>query len=199
MPDPDRFPEFQRLKYLAHALRQEALLQFETTLVEDRSVLELVDPDYIWLNGTLASLYGINPEVAKERNSSMFWHRYPLTDKRRGGILTMGATLVATSTSTRTSPVRRGKWVLETVLGAPPPPPLDNVPDLDETPAAEDGLALKDKLERHRNDAACSSCHRRMDPLGLGLENYDAIGMWRDREGPLPIEASGMLTDGSSD
>jgi hypothetical protein len=127
----------------------------------------------------------------------LFWHRYPLTDKRRGGVLAMGATLAATSNSTRTSPVKRGKWILETVLGAPPPPPLDNVPDLDSTPAAQDGVALKEKLQRHRSDAACSSCHQRMDPLGLALENYDAIGAWRDREGPLPIEAGGTLSDGS--
>jgi hypothetical protein len=93
--------------------------------------------------------------------------------------------------------VKRGKWVLEKILGTPPPPPLDNVPDLDDTPAAEDGLALKEKLERHRSDAACASCHRRMDPLGLGLENFDAIGAWRDREGPIPIEAIGTLSDGS--
>jgi hypothetical protein len=196
MPDPDRFPQFYR-KYLPHALRQEALLLFETILAEDRSVLELIDPDFIWLNGTLAGFYGINPELANERNSSLFWHRYPLSDRRRGGVLTMGATLAATSTSTRTSPVKRGKWILETILGTPPPPPLDNVPDLDDTPAAEDGLALKEKLQRHRSDSACASCHRRMDPLGFGLENFDAIGAWRDREGPLPIEASGTLTDGS--
>jgi hypothetical protein len=196
MPDPDRFPQFYR-RYLPHALRQEALLLFETILAEDRSVLELIDPDFLWLNGTLAGFYGIRPELEDERNSSLFWHRYPLDDERRGGVLTMGATLAATSSSTRTSPVKRGKWILETILGAPPPPPLDNVPDLDDTPAAEDGLALADKLQRHRSDPACASCHRRMDPLGLGLENFDAIGAWRDREGPLPIEATGALTDGS--
>lgn len=109
----------------------------------------------------------------------------------------MGATLVATSSSTRTSPVKRGKWILETILGGPPPPPLENVPDLDSTPAAEDGLALREKLALHRSDPACASCHQRMDPLGLSLENYDAIGTWRDHEGPLPIDASGALSDGS--
>jgi hypothetical protein len=194
MPDPERFPEFYKA-YLPHALRQEALLLFETILAEDRSVLELIDPGYTWLNGTLAAFYGIDSERANDR---LFWRRIPLADKRRGGILAMGATLTATSTSTRTSPVKRGKWMLETVLGAPPPPPLDNVPDLDGTPAAEDGIALKEKLQRHRSDAACASCHQRMDPLGLGLENYDAIGAWRDREGPLPIEATGTLTDGTT-
>jgi hypothetical protein len=197
MPDPDRFPQFYRGKYLPEALRQEALLLFETILVEDRSVLELVDADYSWVNLSLGTFYGLDPAQAGLPDNSLFWVRAPVPDKRRGGVLTMGATLVATSSPARTSPVKRGKWILETILGAPPPPPLDNVPDLDSTPAAEDGLALREKLARHRSDATCASCHQRMDPLGLSLENYNAIGVWRDREGPLPIDATGMLNDGS--
>jgi hypothetical protein len=197
MPDPDQFPQFYRGKHLPEALRQEALLLFETVLVEDRSVLELVDADYSWVNLSLGTFYGLDPAQAGLPDNSLFWVRAPLPDKRRGGVLTMGATLVATSSPTRTSPVKRGKWILETIMGAPPPLPLENVPDLDSTPAAEDGLALREKLARHRSDAACSSCHQRMDPLGLSLENYNAIGAWRDREGPLPIDASGTLSDGS--
>jgi hypothetical protein len=197
MPDPDRFPQYYRGKYLPEALRQETLLLFETILVEDRSVLELVDADYSWLNLSLGMFYGLDPAQAGLPDNSLFWVRAPLPDKRRGGVLTMGSTLLATSSPARTSPVKRGKWILETILGAPPPPPLDNVPDLDSTPAAEDGLALREKLARHRSDAACASCHQRMDPLGLSLENYDAIGAWRDREGPLPIDATGTMSDGS--
>ena len=197
MPDPDRFPQYYRGKNLPEALRQEALLLFETILVEDRSVLELVDADYSWVNLSLGTFYGLDPAQTGLPDNSLFWVRAPLSDKRRGGVLTMGATLVVTSSPARTSPVKRGKWILETILGAPPPPPMDNVPDLDSTPAAEDGLALREKLARHRSDAACASCHQRMDPLGLSLENYDAIGVWRDREGALPIDASGTMSDGS--
>jgi Protein of unknown function (DUF1588)/Protein of unknown function (DUF1585) len=160
-------------------------------------VLELIDADYSWVNLALGTFYGLDPAAAGLPDNSQFWVRARLPDKRRGGVLTMGATLVATSSPARTSPVKRGKWILETILGAPPPPPLANVPDLDSTPAAEDGLALREKLARHRSDAACASCHQRMDPLGLSLENYNAIGIWRDREGPLPIDATGTLSDGS--
>jgi hypothetical protein len=109
----------------------------------------------------------------------------------------MGGPLVATSDTVRTSPVRRGKWVLEALLGAPPPPPLDNVPDLDSTPPAEDGVSLRKKLELHRSDNQCASCHRRMDPLGFALENFDAAGAWRETDGPLPIDTEGELADGS--
>ncbi|MEQ8785987.1 MAG: DUF1592 domain-containing protein [Pirellulaceae bacterium] len=198
MPAPDLFPEFYRQKYLPHAMRQEALLLFETIMTEDRGVTDLIDAEYTWLNGTLAGFYGIDEAYARERNSGLFWKRYELPDKRRGGVLTMGGPLLAMSNSTRTNPVKRGKWVLETLLGDPPPPPLANVPDLDETPAAEDGLSLRDKLERHRADPACAACHRRMDPLGLGLENYNAIGAWREKEGPVKIDAAGTLTDGTT-
>jgi len=198
MPAPDLFPEFYRLKYLPHALRQEALLLFETIMVEDRSVIELVDAEYTWINGTLSRFYGIDEEYGRQRNSGLFWKRYPLPDDRRGGVLTMAGPLLAMSNSTRTNPVKRGKWVLETLLGDPPPPPLANVPDLDETPAAEDGLSLRDKLERHRADPNCAVCHRRMDALGLGLENYDAIGAWRETEGPVKIDPTGTLADGKT-
>jgi hypothetical protein len=196
MPDPDRFPLFYR-KYLAAAMKQEALLHFETIMIEDHSILQLIDADFAWLNGPLADFYGMDPGAAQVQNSSLFWKRYSLTDRRRGGVLTMAAPLVVTSNSTRTSPVKRGKWILETLLGAPPPPPLANVPDLDNTPPAEDGIALREKLERHRADPNCASCHRRMDPLGLALENYNAIGAWRETDGPLAIDAAGELADGS--
>lgn len=116
-------------------------------------------------------------------DDELFWHRYPIEDKRRGGILAMAAPLLETSNATRTSPVRRGKWILQSLLAAPPPPPPPNVPELDEIPTAESKLSLREKLEVHRANPACASCHRRMDPLGFALENYDAIGAWREKDG----------------
>jgi hypothetical protein len=196
-PDEDHFPHFHRQKYPNEAMRREALILFETIVVEDRSVLDLIDPDYIWLNGTLADYYGVAPGMAMVRNSSMFWKRYELKDHRRGGVLTLGAQLLMTSDPIRTSPVKRGKWVLETLLGTPPPPPLADVPDLDSTPPAEDGLSLRVKLQNHRADPNCASCHRRIDPLGFALENFDAAGAWREKDGPIEIDAAGTLVDGT--
>jgi hypothetical protein len=195
-PDPDRYPAFYKLKYLPVAMQQEALLLFEAVMIEDRSVIDLIDADFTYLNVVMARFYGIEPQ--EDQKDSLWWKRFELKDKRRGGILTLGGVLTATSSSTRTSPVKRGKWMLETILGAPPPPPLANVPDLDNTPAAEDGLSLRTKLERHRADPNCAACHRRMDPLGLGMENFDAIGSWRENDGPVKIDARGTLSDGSS-
>lgn len=193
MPDPERFPQFYRMKSLPIAMRQEALLLFEAVMIEDRSVLDLVDADFAYLNSTLAQFYGIPPIDP----NGQLWHRYSLPDRRRGGVLTLAAVLTTTSSPMRTSPVKRGKWVLEAILGAPPPPPLPNVPDLENSPVA-DGTTLRRKLEQHRADPACASCHRRMDPIGLGFENYDAVGAWRDVEGGAPIDAAATLLDGTA-
>jgi len=197
MPDPDKFPAYYKLRYGGEALRQEALLLFEAVMIEDRSVLDLVDAPFAYLNESLARYYGLEPQLTGQ-NASLYWQRYELTDRRRGGALTLGAVLTATSNSSRTSPVKRGKWILETLLGSPPPPPLANVPDLDETPAAAASASLRERLEAHRADPNCASCHRRMDPLGFGLEHFDAVGQWRERDGKLPIDARGTLVDGHS-
>jgi hypothetical protein len=125
------------------------------------------------------------------------WRRYELTDKRRGGVVGMAAPMLATSLANRTSPVLRGKWVLERLLAAPPPPPPPNVNNVLDSPVAEDHLSFRQRLERHRADAACASCHRRMDPIGFGLENYDAIGAWREKEGQQTIDATGEFLDGT--
>jgi hypothetical protein len=196
MPFPDLFPEFYRMKYLPEVMQQEALLLFETILIEDRSVFDFLDPGFTWVNATLFEFYHLDA-VGSDAPSRQYFERYELPDKRRGGILTMAGPLLATSLATRTSPVNRGHWVLETVLGAPPPPPPDNVPDLDNTPVAEEHLSLRERLERHSADPACASCHRRMDPLGMALENYNAIGAWRDRDGEQPVDAAGRLGDGA--
>jgi hypothetical protein len=123
--------------------------------------------------------------------------RYPITDRRRGGIITAAATLMVNSNPTHTNPIKRGKWLLETVLGQQPPPPLPNVPNLDATPVVAGGLPIREKLARHRSDPACASCHARLDPPGFALENYDAIGVWRDTEGKAAIDPSGKLVDGT--
>ncbi len=198
MPDPERFPRFYKLKYLPHQMRLEVLYFFETMIAEDRSVLEFIDADWTWATPLMADFYGFEPGRARERNSIMYWKRYALPDRNRGGVLTMAGPLMATSMTTRTSPVLRGKWILETIFNNPPPPPLPNVPDLDDTPVAADTATLRERLEAHRADPACSACHALLDPVGFGLENFNAIGEWRDRDGTQAIDAKGTMTDGSS-
>jgi hypothetical protein len=198
MPFPDRYPDFYRLKYLPEAMQLEALLLFETILIEDRSVLDFLDPGFSWMNSTLVGFYGIDVTGA-EASASIFWKRYDLPDKRRGGVLAMGGTMLATSLAARTSPVKRGQWVLDALLGAPPPPPPPNVEQLDETAAVSESFSLRERLERHRADPSCASCHRQMDGIGFGLENFDAIGAWRDKEEDgKSIDAAGTLADGAS-
>ncbi len=198
-PDPSVLGAFNnRLKNFNEALASEILLLFATVMAEDRSVLDLVDPDFTWLNLTLCNVYGIEnrPYTGVGKPGSAEWLRYSITDRRRGGIITAGASLMVNSNPTHTNPIKRGKWLLEAVLGQEPPPPLPNVPNLDATPVVQGGLPIREKLAQHRTDAACASCHARLDPPGLALENYDAIGVWRDSEGKAAIDASGTLKDG---
>ncbi len=199
-PDASVLGKFNgRLKNFNEALASEILLLFATVMAEDRSVLDLVDPDFTWMNVTLCNVYGIGHRVPEgQKSSSQEWLRYPIIDRRRGGIITAGATLMVNSNPTHTNPIRRGKWLLETVLGQKMPPPLPNVPNLDATRVAEGGLPIRGKLARHSSDAACASCHTRLDPPGLALENYDAIGVWRESEGSAPIDPAGKLADGTA-
>jgi hypothetical protein len=199
-PDPSVMGAFNnRLKSMNEAYASEILLLFATVMAEDRSVLDLVDPDFTWLNLTMCNVYGIEnrPAPGVDRPTSLEWMRYPITDRRRGGIITAAATLMVNSNPTHTNPIKRGKWLLETVLGQQPPPPLPNVPNLDATPVVAGGLPIREKLARHRSDPACASCHARLDPPGFALENYDAIGVWRDTEGKAAIDPSGKLVDGT--
>lgn len=199
-PDPSVLGAFNgRLKNHNEAFASEVLLLFATVMAEDRSVLDLVDPDFTWLNLTMCNVYGVEyrPFAGVDKPTSAEWLRYPITDRRRGGILTAGATLMVNSNPTHTNPVKRGKWLLEVVLGQEMPPPLPNVPNLDATPVVQGGLPIREKMARHRTDAACASCHSRLDPPGLALENYDAIGVWRDTEGKAPIATEGSLADGT--
>ncbi len=192
-PDREMFPAFTEL--LRQAMVEEARLFLANLVREDRSLLELVDADYTFLNERLARHYGI----ADVKGDAM--RRVELRDRNRGGVLTMAAILTLTSHPTRTSAVKRGKWILDEILGAPPPPPPPNVPELEQAsknrPDAV-SLSLRQRLELHRADPACYNCHKRMDVLGLGLENFDPVGRWREREAGKKVEAAGTLPTGES-
>jgi cytochrome c553 len=189
-PDPPSFPDFD--DNLRQSLRRETELFFTSIMQEDRSIIDLLTADYTFVNERLARHYSI-PGIYGDR-----FRRVPVTDDRRRGLLGQGSVLTVTSYATRTSPVLRGKWVLENLLGAPPPPPPPNVPDLEDTPNTE-GMAIKDRMVKHRANPACASCHARMDPYGFALENFDAIGRWRTREADgKSIDASASLPDGTS-
>ena len=188
-PDPPTFPDFD--DNLRRALQRETELFFESVMAEDRSVLDLLTADYTFLNERLARHYGI-PGIYGDR-----FRRVAVTDDARRGILGHGSLLTVTSYATRTSPVLRGKWILENLLGSPPPPPPPDVPDLEDAGSAE-GLSIRERLEQHRANPACATCHARMDPYGFGLENFDAIGRWRGASGGEPIDASDVLPDGTA-
>ncbi len=188
-PDMRLFTDFD--DNLRQAFRRETELFFASVLREDRSILDLLRADYTFLNQRLAKHYGI-PNVYGSR-----FRRVALdADSRRGGILRHGSILTATSYATRTSPVIRGKWVLENVLGIPPPPPLANVPALKDN-TVSGGLSVRERLAEHRANPACSGCHNLIDPVGFSLENFDAVGRWRTMESGAAIDASGGLPDGS--
>ncbi len=177
------FPSFD--DNLRHAMRRETELFLESVIREDRSVLDLLSADYTFLNERLAKHYGI-PHVY-----GSWFRRVELGEgSRRGGLLRHASILTVTSYSTRTSPVIRGHWILENLLGAPPPPPPAEVPALEDQPITV-GLGVRERLERHRADPACASCHALMDPVGFALDHYDAVGRWRDSDGGRPVDAAG--------
>ena len=189
-PTPNEFPEFD--ESLREALRTETELFLEDQLRGDRSVVELLDADYTFLNERLARHYGI-PGIYGSR-----FRRVSLEGSPRAGLLGHGSLMTVTSYPNRTSPVLRGKYVLENFLGAPPPEPPPDVPTLEE--ANEDGrtLTLREAMERHRANATCASCHAAMDPIGFALENFDAVGAFREQFDGQPIDASGTMPDGGS-
>ena len=180
---------------LRRAMRQETEKYFEYVMCEDRPLLELVDSDYAFLNERLAKHYGLPPIVGEELRLV----KLP-PDSPRGGVLTQGTVLAVTSNPTRTSPVKRGRFVLEAFLGTPAPPPPPNIPPLEDAAKKLAGRepSLRETLELHRSQPMCSSCHNRMDPLGLAFENFNAIGMWREQEHGEPIDASGTLVTGET-
>lgn len=177
---------------LRDAMYGESVAFFDALFRENRSILDILDCDYAFVNDRLAGHYGLPPvEGGRIRE-------VPLSDRRRGGVLGMGSTLVVTSYPTRTSPVLRGKWVLEQLLGTPPPPPPPNVKPLSKDDTVKDGLTLRQRFEKHREDVSCASCHARMDPIGFGLENFDGIGEWRDTDNGLPIDDAASLPGGAA-
>jgi hypothetical protein len=190
VPDPVLFPDFD--ESLRSAMLEETRLFCVSIQDEDRSVLEFLDADSTFVNERLARHYGI-PGVQGEGI-----RRVTLPGSSRGGVLTQASILTATSNPTRTSPVKRGKWILENILGTPPSPPPSGVEALKEGAGSAASGPLRERMERHRTDRACASCHERMDPLGFGLENFDAIGGWRTHEGTRPIDASGKVAGGGS-
>src|SRR3954466_9028986 len=185
----ERFPDFE--DYLRFSMRRETELFIEHIIREDRSILDFIDAKYSYLNERLARHYGI-PDV-----TGPGFRRVDLSGSPRGGVLTQASVLTVSSYATRTSPVLRGRWVLDNLLDAPPPEPPADVPNLKDSEIGT-SATMREQLEMHRKDPTCASCHRRMDPLGFGLENFDAVGAWRTVDGKFPIDATGTLPDGRS-
>ncbi|MBA3936314.1 MAG: DUF1592 domain-containing protein [Planctomycetes bacterium] len=180
---------------LRRAMYEEGALLFGSILRENRSMVELITADYTWMNGPLARIYGLEATVKGPQ-----MRRVDLADGNRGGVLTLPGVLAVTSLPARTSPVKRGQWVMAQILGQEPPPPPMNVPPLErqDTPANSQ-LTLRQRTERHRADPACAGCHRMIDPLGFGLENFDPLGRWRDRDDTGgAVDATGALPGGAT-
>ena len=190
-PDPNFYPNFD--ENIAEAMRTETKMFFDSLVKEDRSLLDLYRADYTFLNERLAKHYGIAGVSGAE------FRRVIYPDATRRGIFGQGTMLVQSSLANRTSPVLRGKWVMEVLLGTPPPPPPPNIPDLDATTGSKEGrlLTTRERMEEHRKNAACSSCHRFMDPIGLSLDNFDVTGRWRARENGMPLDTAGDFYDGT--
>jgi hypothetical protein len=223
-PDPARFPDFS--PELRDDMIHETRLFFLEVLRENRSIFDLVDAKFTWLNERLARHYEIKdtngnssrpkaepvnppgdsiPRISGQKDdrgkyvpelSVNPFVRVSLENTHRGGLLTQASVLTVTSHPTRTSPVKRGKWVLEHLLGTPPPPPPPNVPELEQAKEETKKLSLREQMERHREIASCANCHARMDPIGLGLENFDAVGRFREADGEARIDTAGELPGG---
>jgi hypothetical protein len=193
-------PNVELDRDLRRALREETEMAFACVLREDRSVLELIDSDYTFLNERLAKHYGLTNVVGTNFVGSEMRRVQLPKDNPRGGVLTHGSVLIVTSNPTRTSPVKRGLFVLDNILGMPPPPPPPDVPQLEdaEKEFKDRQPTLRETLELHRSKPLCNACHNRMDPLGLALENFNALGMWRDKERGHPIDAAGKLITGET-
>lgn len=188
-PEPTIFPDYTR--NLAESMRREVELLFANIVDEDRNVMDLLSADYTYVDEVLARHYGI-PNVLGNR-----FRRVPLNDPNRYGLLGKGAIMTLTSLARRTSPVARGKYVLEVLLGAPPPNPPAEVPPFPESVNNEQILSVRERIEQHRASPACAACHQIMDPIGLTLENFDATGRWRSKDGGLPIDTAAEMVDGT--
>jgi hypothetical protein len=190
-PDALLFPSFDN--GLAESYKRETELFFNSLVREDRNILDLLTADYTFVNERTAKVYGI-PNIVGEN-----FRRVSVPDERRG-ILGQGSVLMQTAVADRTSPVQRGKWIMEVLLGSPPPPPPPDVPPLEDTKAATStgkSLSTRERMEEHRKNPACASCHRVIDPLGLALENFDVVGSWRIKDNGVSVDANGVLYDGT--
>lgn len=203
-PDRNLFPEYYILQDkrppVALSMMIEQLLLFETILIEDRSILDFLNADFAYLNRQLMDWYQLNPKQIlnytpeKDSFEDFFRVRWPVG--HRGGVITSGATMMATSTTKRTSPVYRGAWIMDVIFNSPPPAPPANIPTLDETPATHEGLSVRQRLEKHREQPACAACHDQIDPLGFALENFDPVGRWRKTyNNGKPVDASTAFLD----
>jgi len=193
-PDALLFPSFDH--DLAESYKRETELLFESIVREDRNILDLFTADYTFVNERIAKVYRIPNVTGGE------FRRVTLADENRRGILGHGSILMLTSVADRTSPVQRGKWIMEALLGSPPPPPPQDPapPPLEETKAVGEGgrpLTVRERMEEHRKNPACTSCHRMMDPLGLALENFDVVGAWRIKDAGTPVDTNGVMYDGT--
>ena len=188
IPDKNRYPEFD--DELRAAARTETEQFFQAIMREDRSVLELIDADFTFANERLARHYGISGVTGKE------FQRVSLSGTLRGGVMTMASVLILTSNPDRTSPVKRGEWILTNILGAPPPSPPAGVPELAVGEQADLTGSLRKRMEQHRENPRCAACHLQMDALGFAFENFDGIGAWRAQDGKFPIDPSGVLPGG---
>jgi len=190
LADTDKYPEFTTS--LRNSMYEETMMYFYHVLTQSQNFMELINSNYTFLNQQLAEFYGV-PLITGDS-----LRKVVLQNRNRGGLLGMGSILTASSLPTRTSPVLRGKWILEEILGTPPPPPPPLVGELPEDEATQEDVGLRKLLEIHRSKPDCQSCHEKMDPLGLGLENFDAIGRWRESYGNVDIDPSGVMTTGES-
>jgi hypothetical protein len=188
-PDVYRYPNFDR--NLANSMRRETELLFDSIRTENRSVLDLLTSDYTFVDERLATHYGI-PNIVGNR-----FREIKITDPNRLGLLGQASILTLTSLANRTSPVYRGKWVMDVLLGTPPPTPPPNVPALKEEADGGKVLSVRERMQEHRANAVCASCHKMMDPIGFALENFDATGSWRTRDSGFVIDPSGQMFDGS--
>ncbi len=189
IPDLEAFPDFD--DNLRQAMKEETTLFFDSIMREDRSVMDLLNADYTFVNERLARHYGI-PNVYGSQ-----FRRVTVSDETRRGLLGQASVLTVTSYPNRTSPVERGKWILTNLLGVPPQPPPPNVPPLKETSADGKPLSLRESMERHRANPVCAGCHKVMDPIGFALENFDGIGHWRNTEEGAAIDTAGTLFNGA--
>lgn len=195
-PDRESFPEFDAA--LAADFREEVIRVVHRVFAEDKSLLELVDASATPLTSRLAAHYGLPWPADAATGTDDGWRLVTLPNRRRGGVLTTAAVLAGTSYPKRTSPVLRGQWVLGQVLGGKVPPPPPGIPPLDEKRAGADPKTLRQRLEAHRTNPSCASCHDRMDPIGFGLENYDVLGRWRSEDAGQPVDATGSLPPGGA-